>query len=80
MCSMLLQRRSLILVTEDMYKVYLHGIAERTEDCVTESVVNLDKCSGVRLGDQLTRDTRVSLTIRYVPKTSKMKLFFGKRK
>lgn len=80
MCSMLLQRRSLILVTEDMYKVYLHGISERTEDCITEGVVNLDKCKDVTVGDTLTRDTRVSLTIRYVPKTLKMKLLLGKKR
>lgn len=68
------------MVTEDMYKVYLHGIAEHCEDTVTDSVVNLDKCSGVGVGDKLSRDTRVSLTIRHVPKTLKMKLFFGKKR
>ncbi|XP_053405941.1 alpha-ketoglutarate-dependent dioxygenase alkB homolog 6-like [Mercenaria mercenaria] len=80
LCSMLLQPRSLILVRDDMYKVNLHGIAERKEDTITDSVVNLCKCDGVKIGDKLERTTRVSLTIRYVPKILKAKLFLGKKR
>ncbi|XP_041352859.1 alpha-ketoglutarate-dependent dioxygenase alkB homolog 6-like isoform X2 [Gigantopelta aegis] len=78
--SLLLQPRSLVLVQSDMYKLHLHGIAERTEDHITESVSNLDFCPGVNLGDVLKRGTRISLTIRYVPKVLKVKLMLGKKR
>ena len=54
---------------------YLHGIAERTQDVVTERVINQSYlgCS-VSSEDTLNRSTRVSLTIRHVPKTFKIKL------
>jgi alkylated DNA repair protein alkB family protein 6 len=77
---MLLERRSLILVRDDMYKVNLHGIAERKEDIISDNVVNVYKCDGVQTGDKLERTTRVSLTIRYVPKILKAKLFLGKKR
>lgn len=80
MCSVLLQPRSLILVRDDMYKIYLHGIAERNEDVISGNVSNLCSCDNVNIGDILTRDTRVSLTIRYVPKILKAKLLLGKKR
>ncbi|XP_038079388.1 alpha-ketoglutarate-dependent dioxygenase alkB homolog 6-like [Patiria miniata] len=72
--SLLLQPRSLLILKDDMYTSCLHGIAERTDDVVTEKVANLDR-TGRALGDGLERSCRISLTIRYVPKTLKMKLF-----
>ncbi|XP_052272949.1 alpha-ketoglutarate-dependent dioxygenase alkB homolog 6-like isoform X2 [Dreissena polymorpha] len=80
MCSILLQPRSLVLVCEDMYKVYLHGIVERKADTVTHDVANLEKCQGLTMGDCLDRARRVSLTIRHVPKTVKAKLLFGTKR
>lgn len=80
LCSVLLQPRSLILVQDEMYKTYLHGIAESKADIITESVVNICKCNSVKIGDKLERSTRVSLTIRYVPKILKAKLFLGKKR
>ncbi|KAL4237620.1 Alpha-ketoglutarate-dependent dioxygenase alkB 6 [Mactra antiquata] len=80
MCSVLLQPRSLILVRDDMYKVNLHGIAERKEDLVTDKIVNLDKCDDVSVGQTLTRSTRVSLTIRVMPKILKAKLLLGRKR
>ena len=77
--SLLLQPRSLVLVQDDMYKVYLHGIKEVTQDTLTDKVANLDLVPEVKEGDVLERRTRVSLTIRYVPKVLKAKLIFGKR-
>lgn len=77
--SLLLQPRSLVLVQDDMYKVYLHGIKEVTQDTLTDKVANLDLVPEVKEGDVLERSTRVSLTIRYVPKVLKAKLIFGKR-
>ena len=74
----MLEPRSLILVCDDMYKLYLHGLAERTTDIVNSKVANLEKCT-VSIGHSLTRETRISLTIRHVPKVLKNKLVFGKR-
>ena len=77
--SLLLEPRSLVLVRDDMYNTYLHGIAETCSDDVTERIANLD-VTQARVGDVLERGTRVSLTIRVVPKVLKMKFnLFGKR-
>ncbi|XP_068730333.1 alpha-ketoglutarate-dependent dioxygenase alkB homolog 6-like isoform X2 [Montipora capricornis] len=75
--SVLLEPRSLFLLTEDLYKNYLHGIAERTCDIVSERVANLDACNA-SIGDTLQRATRISLTIRNVPKILKFKLSLGR--
>lgn len=57
-----------------VYEEYLHSIEEAGEDLVGEAVRNLGLCDGVNVGDRLKRGTRVSLTIRNVPKVSKFKL------
>ena len=75
--SVLLEPRSLFLLTEDLYHNYLHGIAERTCDVVTEKVANLDACNAT-LGETLQRETRISLTIRNVPKILKFKINLGR--
>ncbi len=77
--SLLLEPRSLIVVQDDMYSNYLHGIEERDCDTITGNVANLDQCHGVDIGDVLQRMTRVSVTIRNVPKVLKTKLFLGKK-
>ncbi|XP_078671529.1 putative RNA/DNA demethylase ALKBH6 isoform X1 [Branchiostoma floridae x Branchiostoma belcheri] len=77
--SLLLQPRSLLVLQEDLYHRFLHGIAERATDDVTDTVANLTSCGGVAVGDTLTRDTRVSLTVRHVPKTLKVQLRLGRR-
>lgn len=77
--SLLIQPRSLVLVQDDMYKVLLHGIKEVNNDKITDKVANLNLSGGVKVGDVLERQTRVSLTIRYVPKVLKSKLILGKR-
>ncbi|KAL2094184.1 hypothetical protein ACEWY4_008903 [Coilia grayii] len=71
--SLLLQRRSLLVLQDDMYKHLLHGIQNTCEDTVTETVVNLSSAAA-HLGQTLTRDTRVSLTIRHVPKVLRANL------
>lgn len=77
-CKLLIERRSLLILKDDMYHKYLHGIAETDEDVISENVTNLQHCShSYKLGDKIKRETRVSLTIRHVPKTSKMKLKLG---
>lgn len=55
---------------------YLHGIAQRRQDIVSElRVVNHSRL-GQPLSDDsiLDRSTRISLTVRHVPKTFKVKL------
>ncbi|XP_054928462.2 alpha-ketoglutarate-dependent dioxygenase alkB homolog 6 isoform X2 [Dermacentor andersoni] len=65
--SLLLERRSLLITSGAMYTDYLHGIEGRTKDIIDDSIKNIDACS-VKQGTVLQRETRVSLTIRVVPK------------
>merc|ERR1711974_447786 len=73
--SILVEPRSLIILKNDMYHKYLHGIEETTEDKLTEDIVNV---KAEDLGAVRERKRRISLTIRHVPKTSKLKLKLGK--
>ena len=75
--SLLLEPCSLLLLTDDLYDKYLHGIAERSSDVVDESVCNADKIS-YPPHSTVHRITRVSLTIRHVPKLLKVKLKLAK--
>ena len=64
------------MVTDSMYTDLLHGIAERSCDTVTAAgVPNIAMCN-VNNGDVIDRTTRISLTIRHVHKTLKVKLKF----
>ena len=71
--SLLLEPRSLLVLTDDMYTDLLHGISEKTSDHISEDIPNITSC-GLKSGETAERTTRVSLTIRYVPKTLKIKL------
>nr|XP_022331686.1 alpha-ketoglutarate-dependent dioxygenase alkB homolog 6-like [Crassostrea virginica] len=77
--SILLEPRSLVFVCDEMYKTYLHGISERTVDKITDSIANIEMCETAREAEELMRTTRVSLTIRHVPKVLKAKFLFGKK-
>ena len=59
-----------------MYSHYMHGIEERQEDFINREIIcNFDRCNDeIKSKDQqiLMRTTRISLTIRYVEKTSKL--------
>ncbi|XP_018432407.1 PREDICTED: alpha-ketoglutarate-dependent dioxygenase alkB homolog 6 [Nanorana parkeri] len=77
--SLLLEPRSLLVLREDLYKNYLHGIHPRTQDTLSHRVANLEKCMA-QAEETLARGTRVSLTIRYVPKVLKAAIFLGKGK
>lgn len=77
--SILLEPRSLVFVCDDMYKTYLHGISERTVDKISNSIANIEMCEMAESVQDLTRTTRVSLTIRHVPKCLKAKFLFGKK-
>ncbi|KAI1902681.1 hypothetical protein AGOR_G00018520 [Albula goreensis] len=76
--SLLVERRSLVILRDSMYKHFLHGIQGASQDTLTDRVANLSLTSAYA-GDCLTRGTRVSLTIRHVPKILKTTLLFGKR-
>lgn len=78
MLSLLVQRRSLLILQDDMYKLYLHGIQEVCEDVLSEHVMNLSS-TGAQVADTLPRSTRVSLTIRHVPKVIQANLLLGKK-
>ncbi|KAL7980716.1 hypothetical protein Chor_001870 [Crotalus horridus] len=76
---LLLKPRSLLVLQEDMYVRYLHGIRPVMVDTVTQKVANASLC-GCDFGDTLPRQTRVSLTIRHVPKVLKTSIILGRRK
>ena len=74
--SVLLEPRSLFVVMNDLYENYLHSIDELRTDEVTESTLHF---GAYNIGDVLHRQTRISLTIRHVPKTTKAKILLGRR-
>ncbi|XP_077087278.1 putative RNA/DNA demethylase ALKBH6 [Siphateles boraxobius] len=76
--SLLVQRKSLLILQDDMYKFYLHGIQGVSEDILSEHVVNISSTSA-HVGNTLPRSTRVSLTIRHVPKVVRTNLLLGKK-
>ncbi len=65
----------MIIVSDEMYTDQLHGISERQHDDITTSIPNISMCK-VKSDQTITRTTRVSLTIRHVPKILKLKLKF----
>ncbi|XP_077302648.1 putative RNA/DNA demethylase ALKBH6 isoform X2 [Arctopsyche grandis] len=73
--SILLEKRSLLIVQDDFYENYLHGIDDVTADSVSQDLANFHKCSeSYEIGQTLKRQTRISLTIRHVPKTTRIKI------
>lgn len=76
--SLLVRPRSLLILQDDMYQRLLHGIQPREQDTLSEHVVNLAAAGGAA-GETLTRGTRVSLTIRHVPRVVKTKLLLGRK-
>ena len=65
--SLLLEPRSLLVMRDDAYTSYLHGIDPVTQDVLTHaSIANLSRCPGRQEGDVVQRTRRVSCTIRYV--------------
>ncbi|KAI8612729.1 hypothetical protein BC830DRAFT_1135495 [Chytriomyces sp. MP71] len=84
--AILLQPRSLVIIHDEMYDTYLHGIREINAD--TFSKADIANWNDAGLGDAetdndgfvtLERSTRVSLTFRVAAKVSKLNLF-GKRR
>jgi alkylated DNA repair protein alkB family protein 6 len=56
-----------------MYNEYMHGILEKEKDILDETVANLNKTTSL-VGSTVLRTTRISLTIRHVMKTKKIKI------
>lgn len=78
--SLLLEPRSLLLLQDCLYTQYLHCIEELTEDILDDTIVNLNLCSNKYVrGSTVGRGTRVSFTIRHVPKTSSFKINIGNK-
>lgn len=67
-CSIFVDARSLLILQDDMYEKYVHGISSKTEDTLSSDILN---CCSSSPNQVLNRSTRVSLTIRHVPKTTK---------
>lgn len=58
-----------------MYTEYMHGIEEVTNDIIDDKISNITFCgSNIQNGIALTRNKRISLTIRNVPRVSKLNL------
>ncbi|XP_045105265.1 alpha-ketoglutarate-dependent dioxygenase alkB homolog 6-like isoform X2 [Portunus trituberculatus] len=74
--SLFLAPRSLLILQDDAYTTYLHGITEVGEDVVSRDILNLPSIPHIP-GDTVQRDTRISLTIRHVPKVLKNKVWLG---
>ncbi|XP_067626299.1 alpha-ketoglutarate-dependent dioxygenase alkB homolog 6 isoform X2 [Eurosta solidaginis] len=75
--KLLLEPRSLVILKDSLYTDYLHAIDEVKQDVLCDRVCNYENCERRHnMGDILQREKRISLTIRHVPKTTKMKLKF----
>lgn len=73
--SLLLERRSLLILKDKMYNDYMHGIEEIKEDVINSSILNLKSCElNLQNESSWPRNKRISLTIRNVPKVSKLNL------
>lgn len=77
-CQLLIEPRSLLILKDDMYQKYLHSIADEMYDTIGDNLANLDRCElKDHVGETVQRNRRISLTIRHVPKTSKIHLRLG---
>lgn len=74
--SLLLRRRSLLVLRGDAYTGFFHAIAERDEDVIDESVLN----SKQEEHGVLRREERLSLTVRRSCKTIRNPLLSGVRR
>lgn len=62
--SMFLERRSLLLVSDDAYEYYLHEVAERTTDLVTYKIFNLNVIHR-SVGEVVERKRRFSVCLSF---------------
>ncbi|KJE93518.1 calcium-dependent cysteine protease, variant [Capsaspora owczarzaki ATCC 30864] len=80
--SLFLEPNSLLVLREDMYTRFLHGIEPVPQDSLAEvraTCANAAQCPSLAAAsdDVLARSTRVSLTIRHAPNTIKLKFKLG---
>ena len=68
-----------MIVKDELYTKYLHGIYAVKEDTLSYKVANLKACDK-EVGTVMERGTRVSLTIRLAQKTAKFKMNIFKTK
>jgi len=68
--SLLLEPRSLLILQDECYRSLLHGIDGVTTDTIGPCCLNA-RAAGFDLDHKLERGTRISLTIRVVPRTSR---------
>lgn len=70
--EVILPPRSLVVTRDAAYSAYMHSIPVCSEEVVGAacSVVVNDGAGGLKVGDTITRTTRVSITIRHVPTTT----------
>ncbi|XP_026763524.1 alpha-ketoglutarate-dependent dioxygenase alkB homolog 6 [Galleria mellonella] len=79
--SLLLEPRSLLILQDKLFNYYLHCIEELTEDTLDNSIANLSMCSTDYVkGSTVPRKTRISLTIRHVPRTTSFKINIGNKR
>lgn len=78
-CQLLIEPRSLLILKHDMYEKYLHSISDDTCDLISADLANVEQCADLKqqFGETVQRNRRISLTIRHVPKTSKIHLRLG---
>lgn len=72
--KLLVEPRSLLILKDDLYFRYMHSISEIEQDDLSDPLIK----NFPARDEKIQRGTRFSLTIRNVPKTSKLKLKFGK--
>lgn len=72
--KLFVEPRSLLILKDDLYHRYMHSISEIEEDDLGDPLIK----NFPTRDEKIQRGTRFSLTIRNVPKTSKLKLKFGK--
>ena len=75
--KLLVEPRSLLILKDELYNRYMHSISEVEEDDLNDPMIKKLQKSHLS-NSKVKRGTRYSLTIRNVPKTSKLKLKFGK--
>ena len=64
--SIMVEPRSLIIFSQELYSCYLHGIDDVLEETIDKSSI-IPENSGFQVGDTLARELRESATIRHVP-------------
>ncbi|KAK9880246.1 hypothetical protein WA026_010122 [Henosepilachna vigintioctopunctata] len=80
-CDILVERCSLLVIQGDMYSKYLHSIEGTSCDILSKDCVNIRNTSNkYDIGQSLKRDTRISITIRNVPKVLKIGLWHNSNK